>query len=210
MNLRVSIAAVGSAVLLIGSSGIVAWAAKSPAPTPATVTFRDFAGDGIKSDGQGAYVDNVKGSVCHIFTGGSEDLTVGTFQSGRTIQFFYTPASDVVQPSANPPSGSLVDNAFMNIRAIGAMQVGETRTTMAGFDTNVGKFQFNPNNGSLLVVVTRDSQSHWTVSTEASLPGAGDLDDLLQAYKNTTRVVGYYHMPFGLDVNCPTCPVPAP
>lgn len=208
MTLRVCTTAIVGASLLIGSSGVAVRAAKPTQPTPATVIFRDFSGDGIKSDGGGVYQDNVRGSVCHIFTGASEDLTLGTFQSGRTIQFFYSPASDVVQPTLNPPSGSLVDNAFMNIHAIGAMQVGETKTTRAGFDTNVGKFQWYPVNGAQLVVVTRDSQFHWTVSTEPSLPDAGDLSDLLQSKKNTTQVVGFYHMPFGLDVTCPTCPLP--
>jgi hypothetical protein len=172
------------------------------------VTLRDLSVDAIRSDSQGAYVDGVKGSVCHIFTGASEDLTIGTFQSGRTIHFAYSPASDVAQPTANPPAGSLVDNAFVNIGNIGSMPVGSSKTTGASFNTAVGIFRW-PLEYNLRVLVTRNSRTNWTVATDPAgvLPDVGDLSVLLvNAPRNTLAAVGFYHMPFGMDVNCPTCP----
>ena len=210
--MRAVIVTVPLFLLLAGSSPTRAVAAKpsSATPTPATATFRDLSADRITSDGLGAYVDAVKGSVCHIFTGASEDLTIGTFRSGRTIRFAYTPASDVVQRTSNPPFGSLVDNAFVNIHAIGAMPIGETKLTHASFTTAVGLFGFGGNYGSQQIVVTRQSRFTWSVSTEPYLSGAGDLSVLLKSVKNTWTPIGLYHMPFGLDVTCPTCPAPAP
>ncbi len=125
--------------------------------------------------------------------------------------FFYTPASDVVQPTANPPFGTLQDNAFMNIRNIGAMALGETKLTLASFNTAVGYFRWlNGQYASQAVVVTRNSRTNWTVSADPAptvLPGGGDLAVLLKdAPRNTLTPVGSYHLPFGLDVNCPTCP----
>jgi len=63
------------------------------------------------------------------------------------------------------------------------------------------------------VLVTRNSQTNWTVATDpaGALPNVGDLSALLvSAPRNTLKLLGYYHMPFGMDVNCPTCPAPAP
>lgn len=99
----------------------------------------------------------------------------------------------------------------MNIRNIGAMALGSTKLTTASFNTAVGYFRWlNGQYGSQAVVVTRLSQTHWTVAADPSpmvLPGGGDLAVLLKdAPRNTLTPVGMYHLPFGLDVNCPTCP----
>lgn len=208
---RMIFTATAAAVVILGIATDRLIAAKPTNGTPASVTFRDGATDSIKSDALGAYVEGQKGSVCRIYTGGSQDLTIGTFQSGRTMWFFYTPATDVAQPTSNPPSGTLQDNAFMNIRNIGAMALGETKLTLASFNTAVGYFRWlNGQYGSQAVIVTRNSQTHWTVSADPSpmvVPGGGDLGVLLKdAPRNTVTPVGLYHMAFGLDVNCPTCP----
>ena len=207
---RVIFSAMAAALVILAMATDRLLAAKPTNGSPASVTFRNWVDDNIKSDGLGPYVDGQHGSVCRIYTGGSEDLTIGTFQSGRTMWFFYTPATGVTQPTLNPPSGTLQDNAFMNIRNIGAMAPGETKLTLASFITAVGYFRWlNGQYGSQAVVVTRNTKTNWTVSADLSPAGAsdGDLAVLLKdASRNTVAPVGLYHMPFGLDVNCPTCP----
>ena len=132
---RMIFSVTAAAVIFLAAATDHLLAAKQTNPTPASVTFRDWVDDTIKSDGRGAYVEGQKGSVCRIFTGASEDLTIGTFQSGRTMWFFYAPATDVAQPTLNPPVGTLQDNAFVNIHNIGAMALGETKLTNASFNT---------------------------------------------------------------------------
>ncbi len=211
-------------------------APKPPLYTGATVEFRDWDGDSITSDGNptntvAPYVNGGNaGLEVRVWINGSQDVTVGTFQSGRKIHFSYTPAV-VFQPSA--PTGSLVDNAFVNIRNIGAMVVGSTKITRASFNTAVGHFRWlggpNPGTGattpdesygSLAVVVTRTSPTTWDVHTPVPAESgyvdgspavnytAGDLSVLLKEAKGKLTPVGLYHMPFGLTVTCTACPAP--
>ena len=220
------------ALCLIAPAG-TAFAPKPPGYTGATVEFRDLVGDGIKSDGTllnpvAPYVDGVDaGLEVRVWINGSQDVTVGTFQSGRKIKFSYTPAVDVTQPTANPPAGTLVDNAFMNIRNIGAMPVLSTKITRASFNTAVGYFRWlggpnpstgattDPSYGSQAVVVTRTGAITWDVYTPDPVAvysgyNAGDLNVLLKEAKGKLTPVGLYHMRFGLTVTCPLCPAPAP
>ena len=211
------------ALCLIAPTGN-AFAPKPPLYTGATVTFDDADGDRISSDGA-AYVDGGNaGLEVRVWINGSQDVTVGTFRSGRTVHFAYTPANDVAQPTANPPSGSLVDNTFVNIRNVGAMVVGSTKITRASFNTAVGYFRWlngpnpstgattDPSYGSQAVVVTRTNSTTWTVRTPE--PGTwdgypvGDVSVLLKEAKGKLTPVGLYHMPFGLTVTCASCPVP--
>lgn len=209
---RLTVAAIVLGLLFVGSESRELFAAKPLNYTQASVTFRNYGVDGsidkIMSDGLGAYVDGVSGSVCRIYTSGSQDLTIGTYQSGRKMRFFYTPAADLQQPTSNPPSGSLIDNSFMTIKNIGAMTIGEVKVASAQFNTAVGLFRWSSLDGSLLVYVVRNSQTNWTVSADSILAGTGDIDVLMQSSRNTYKPIGLYHMPFGLDVNCPGCPAP--
>ena len=195
------------------------------------MAFRNLSGDAITSDGA-AYVDGLNaGLEVRVWVNGSQDVTVGTFRSGRRIHFSYAPAGDVVQPSPNPPAGYLEDNAFMNIRNIGAMPLYSTKITHASFNTAVGYFRWlgapNPSTGattnlsygSQAVVVYRASQNTWQVHTPVPaesgyLDGsptaldytAGDLSVLLKEAKGKLTPVGLYHLPFGLTVTCTACP----
>ena len=202
-----------------------AFAPRPPLYTTATVAFDDLPDDRITSDG-GSYVNGGNaGLEVRVWINGSQDVTVGTFQSGRKINFAYTPAGlPVTQPTANPPSGTLVDNAFVNIRNIGAMVVDSTKITRASFNTAVGYFRWlngpnpstgattDPSYGSQAVVVTRISNTTWKVRTPeaGALPvdgyPVGDLSVLLKEAKGKLTAVGLYHMPFGLTVMCDTCP----
>jgi hypothetical protein len=149
----------------------------------------------------------------------SQDLTIGTFRSGRAIQFNYAPATDVTQPADNPPTGMLLDNAFVNIATIAALAPGQSRLAWASFNTDVGYFrwlgsQTGSSFGSQTVLVTRSlaDPSIWTVTTPVPAVAsggytAGDLSVLLRAGpRNTLTPVGLYHMAFAMTVSCPLCP----
>ncbi|MCX6551365.1 MAG: hypothetical protein NTY02_10245 [Acidobacteria bacterium] len=154
------------------------------------------------------------GTTCQIYTGGSQDLTLNLHQSRstpkRTLRYDYTQLADAsMQPTANPPTGTLIDSSFMNIAEVGNVAVGATELRTAYFSTAIGTFEENPGryDHSQLVVVTRTSPTTWTVSTDwlASEPGSGDLSIFYRAYRNTSVAVGLYHLPFELSVSCPAC-----
>ena len=199
--------------------------ARAPQPpnfTVASVQFRDALADRIRSDG-GPYVDGAqRGLEVRMWINGSQDLTIGTFSSGRTLYFDY---SGKVPGSGSGPTGVMYDNAFVNIRAIAAMGIGEIRTTKASFNTAVGYFRWLgspvPTGGSVsggpfnsqAVVVERTSAQTWEVYTPVPpdtviAPGytAGDRNVLLKSVKNTLTPIGNYRMSFGLTVTCTTCP----
>lgn len=199
-------------------------APKPPNFTVASVEFRDDPADRIRSDG-GPYVDGgQRGLEVRMWINGSQDLTIGTFASGRTLYFDY---SDKVPGSGTGPTGAMYDNAFVNIRDIAAMGIGiaNRRTTKASFNTAVGYFRWlgspvpaggsvsGEPYGSQAVVVERTAQTTWEVYTPIPsnteiAPGytAGDRNVLLKSVKNTLTPIGNYHMPFGLTVTCATCP----
>ena len=197
-------------------------APKPPNFTWASVQFRDGETDRIKSDGGGPYVDGGRrGLEVRMWINGSQDLTIGTFASGRTLHFDYR----FKDPgTGSGPQGMMSDNAFVNIRDIAAMGIGERRTTKALFNTAIGHFRWLgspvPVGGSVpdpygseAVVVERTNAQTWEVYTPVPsdttiAPGytAGDRNVLLKEIKNTLTPIGNYHMPFGLTVTCTTCP----
>ena len=196
-------------------------APKPPNFTGASVQFRNDVTDRIKSDG-GSYVDGGRLEV-RMWINGSQDLTIGTFASGRTLYFDY---SGKVPGSGSGPTGIMYDNAFVNIRDIAAMGLGEIRTTKASFNTAIGYFRWLgspvPADGSVsggpyhsqAVVVERTTAQTWEVYTPVPpdtliAPGytAGDLSVLLKSgRKGELTPIGNYHMTFGLTVTCTTCP----
>ncbi len=197
-------------------------APKPPNYTGASVLFRDAAGDRIKSDGS-AYVDGGRrGLEVRMWINGSQDLTIGTFSSGRTLYFDYR---DKVEGTGNGPIGVMYDNAFVNVRDIAAMSVGDRRTTKASFNTAIGYFRWlgsplppggfgsgEPYN-SHAVVVERTAQDTWEVYTPVPAdtdvaPGytASEQNVLLKSVKNTLTSIGNYRMSFGLTITCTTCP----
>jgi len=197
-------------------------APKPPNFTWASVQFRDGVADRIKSDGR-PYVDGGRrGLEVRMWINGSQDLTIGTFSSGRTLSFDY---SDKVPGSGSGPTGVMSDNAFVGIRDIAAMGIGERRTTKASFNTAIGLLRWmgspvpvggsvsEPPYNSQAVIVERTSAQTWEVYTPDPpdtliAPGytAGDINVLLKTVKNTLTPIGNYHMAFGLTVTCTTCP----
>lgn len=213
-----------SGLTLFVALGLLAPVSDARAPKPpnftvASVEFRDDVADRIRSDG-GPYVNGgQRGLEVRMWINGSQDLTIGTFSSGRTLYFDY---SDKVPDSGTGPTGGMSDNAFVNIRAIAAMGIGEIRTTKASFNTAVGLFRWLGSPvpaagaisggpyGSEAVVVERTSQQTWEVYTPVpsgvvvgyeGYP-AGDRNVLIKTVKNTETPIGNYHMPFGLTVTC--------
>lgn len=197
---------------------------KPPDYVSASVAFRDAEGDAIKSNG-GAYVNGVPSALeVRMWTCAdcTQDLTIGTFQSGRTLYFDYT---NKIPGSGDGPTGVMYDNAFVNVRAIASMGIGQIRTTIASFGTAVGYFRWlgspYPAGGhvsgapydSQAVIVERTSQTTWNVYTPVppdslTEPGytAGATNVLLKdGRRNTLVPIGNYYMPFGLTVTCPSC-----
>ena len=202
-----------------------ALAPKPPNFTGASVQFRDGDNDRIRSDG-GPYVDGgTRGLEVRMWINGSQDLTIGTFASGRTLYFDY---SQKLSGSGSGPTGVMFDNAFVNVRDIAAMSPGERRTTKASFNTSVGSFRWLGSPvptvgsvsggpyGSQAVVVERrlDAPQTWEVYTPVPsdtdvAPGytAGDLNVLLKSgRRGELTPIGNYHMAFGLTITCTTCP----
>src|SRR5437867_5140578 len=77
-------------------------AAPKPTNPGAQVVFADRAGDAIRSDGRGAYVNDVGGATSQIYVNGSGDLTLNLFQTRpkRVFVGTFEAAGDVSQPSA--------------------------------------------------------------------------------------------------------------
>ena len=220
---RLAVAAFTTAFLTSSTTIGHLTAAKTTADYPVRITFRDIglciplssaclSTDKILSDGLGAYVNGggsngqVNALIHNASTNSNTNLILGLSNSGtgRTLQFFYRPEIDVVQPTQNPPSGYLNAVAAMVVNNIGAMSVNHPTFTSAQFNTDVGFFRFGPAvnapyfYGSQQVVATRTSLTTWTISTDS-----GDLDVLLQRVKGSPLIpVGLYHMPFSVDVTC--------
>ena len=217
---RLAVAAFTTAFLTSSTTIGHLTAAKTTADYPVRITFRDIGlTDKILSDGLGDYVNgggsngHVNAFIRNASTNSNTNLILGLSDAGtgRTLQFFYTPATDVAQPTQNPPSGYLNAVAAMGVNNIGAMSVNQTKLTSAQFNTDVGFFRFGPapNDpnfyGSQRVVATRTSSTTWTISTDLYVDASGmsgDLDVLLQRVKSSFIPVGLYHMPFGVDVTC--------
>jgi hypothetical protein len=168
---------------LIAALGALAPATGARAPKPplfttatAAVEFRDGPGGRVTSDGTTTYIDGTpRGLEVRMWINGSQDLTIGTFMSGRKLNFSYTPASVINGPA---PEGSLEDNSFVNSRNIAAMPLGP-KITKASFNTAIGYFRWlaspTPAGGSLqsesfdsqAVVVQRTGDGTWEVYTPA-------------------------------------------
>ena len=116
----------------------------------------------------------------------------------------------------NTPVGVSSDGRFLNIHNIGTMEVGEVKVSKAAL--NVGdKYLFRwcggvasnctfggPDGGSMLVTITRTSTTNWSVTSDGPL--GGDVALLLQWSKGSYIGTGLYHLPFALEISCPTCP----
>jgi hypothetical protein len=199
---------------------IVTFESGAPLAAPKTtdpgviVTFADRVGDAIFSDGHGPYVNGVGGVVAQILASGSGDMTLNLSKTrpNRVFNGVYTPATDISQPTANPPSGTFSDGWFLNIGKVWQIPVGSTTmSTGASFNTPMsgGSFRWCANPGPFcdgppaFVTVTRTARDTWTVSADpatSTMPGT-DLDVLIGPGPKW-EPIGYYHMPFSLTIRC--------
>ena len=206
-------------VLAIVTLGVAAlesgrpYAAKNSSNPGVTVTFGDRAGDGLVSDGYGPYVNGVAGVMGQIWVSGSGYMTLNlsSTRPNRVFNGTYTPASDVAQPTANPPGGTFSDGWFINVGDVWHIPVGATVSTGASFAAGVGSFRWCAP-GSFcaglatteLVTVTRPSVETWQVSADppSSTALGSDLAVLLDQIHNRWQAIGYYRMPFQLTIQC--------
>jgi hypothetical protein len=170
--------------------------------------------DAIYSDGWGSYEDGIGGVAAHIFASGSGDATLnlGKTRPNRTFNGTYSP--DTVLSPANAPSGTFSNGGFINIHNVWQITPGSGPIlTDANFSTGVGDFRWcgdlpDPQSCqdgvTASVRVTREVINKWTVTAD---PSDNDLNVLLQSARGSTRVAGYYHMPFQLEIECldPQC-----
>ena len=179
---------------------------KAPPVSPATVTFRDLPSDKIRSDGLGPYTGGGDNGQINCFLRSYEknqNLVLGLSGTGRTLILDCT---DTIGPQ-NAPSG-IGQGGAMVVNNIASMPVTTAKITTAQFNTDdvvkpIGFFKWTGVIPSTWVYVVRDTQVHWTISTKGPLSGAGDVS-VLSSSKGV--VLGYYHMPFGVTVDCPNCP----
>lgn len=199
-----------TAAAVIAASAL-AWVVDAPAAAPkaanpqATFTFLDRAGDGIRSDGD-RYVSGVAGVVGQIYANGSGDATLNLSRT-RPKRVFVGTYDGSTQPPGTP-SGTFADGWFINIHNVWNMVDGTTTETLASFTTGVGEFrwcgagdQAGPNwcaglTGSLTVTVTRSGDTWHVVSNS----GVNMPNMLLQSFKSSMRIAGYYDMPFALTI----------
>jgi len=184
---------------------------------PATVTFSDRAGDSITSDylttGKHTYVNGGTDKLeCGFWVLPNNDLVLrapagGTSKLPRFLAFSLMP----IEPP-NAPAGSVQQrDIFMNIRDILTLPAGTSKTTMAIFRTAFGDLKLTPHwvdtsTYATEVYVYRTGNT-WTVTADPGMPpGPGDVAALTTTKKNVETLVGLYHTPFQLTVDCPTCP----
>jgi hypothetical protein len=180
---------------------------------PATVTFSDRGDDKITSDysttGNHSYVNGGADKLECGFHTVTNDLVMRarTGPSPRYLTFIFSPIAP-----AGAPTGSLQEhNLFMNIRDILTLPRGTAKNTLAIFNTAVGNFYFDPawvdsTTYATQVFVSRSANT-WTVTADPGVPpGPGDVAGLTKAKGNKTLLLGIYHMPFQISVDCPSCP----
>ena len=214
MPIPVSVAVLGlvapGALSLAGSRPVpfgVALAAAKPTSNPGVkVTFADRSTDMIRSDGA-PYVDGTGGVVGQIFVSGSGDMTLNLNKT-RPIRSF---AGIYSRLSPGAPNGAFTDGWFINVHGVWQMLPGDTIATGASFSTGVGDFRWCPepapptsppwcqSTNTQAVTVTRDSFEHWTVVAD---PAVNDLDVLIKFVRGSWQVLGQYHMPFKLTIEC--------
>ena len=190
--------------------------AAKPSDNPkCAVAFADRPGDAVRSDGRGAYLNGLDSVECQIWSGGSEDATLR--RGKNTTRRFSVDYRNLAQALApNSPVGVTTDGWFLNIHSIGTMEVGESTVSKAGLQAATDQLLFRwcggtvsnctfggPDGGSMLVAVTRTTTTTWSVTTDGPL--GGDVALLLQPSKGSYTARGLYHLPFTLEISCPTC-----
>lgn len=196
-----TIVAIGIGLAAAGQS----WRLQAATNTvPATAQFSDRAGDHIKSDGRGAYVDGLDGVISHFFTtvGEQDWVQYHTSQKpGRTVVF-------VPEPVSGSPSVGAVLNAekpiinFDDLAAVTSCDTADGTCVLdsAVFDTSVGKFRFD-GVSSCQVHAIGNGNGTWTVSTASDCNWARLIRTRQVKGKTIEEPVGQYALPFQVTVS---------
>ena len=187
-------------ILLIGSS--FAKAKQTSTATPVTAVFTDHLDDSIRSDGRGAYLNGVDGvqSIIDSFADFILQLHYAGKKSSLRREMFFDFTKAITESGAIN-RGTFYEDAFLNVDSIGTLAIGQSRSSQAQFNTQVGLLRFNPEKypGTSYVLVTRTSATTWVIT--ASGTTGGDVAALVQQAKgNTFQYLGSYHMPFQITV----------
>jgi hypothetical protein len=201
---RKTIVVVASILLLALASSSFSGQGRAVEETPVIAAFTDNADDNIRSDGGGAYQNGVTGVRALIDS--LDDLILQLHFAGnknlpRRRMFF-----DFTEPVPGSGSGAInrgtfYDDAFLNVDSIGTLEVGQSRSAQAQFNTEIGLLRFNPAKypGTSYVLVTRTSDTTWDIT--ASSGTGGDVAALVEIAKgNSIKHLGNYHMPFQITV----------
>jgi hypothetical protein len=182
--------------------------------TPGTsITFRDLAEDGIRSDGA-AYVHGQGGVEIKVFAyvdkgvvkgSGDATLNLNFTRPARWMAFDFSRRTFLL-PGASSPTGAVEAQAFLNVNQVWQVPVGEIDVARAAnFYTGSWQVQFGSNKtfpslGSTHVLVSRPTRGTWVVTTDA-----GALASYITKVGKTQQEIAHYELPFAIDIVCELC-----
>jgi hypothetical protein len=203
--------------LVLAIMAFAAGAAKPAKEIPISMTFRDSAGDRVKSDYyQMSYIDGAYGVRAVFVALGNATLDTQPAGSSGIRKLFLDFSEPVPTTQASPPFTTQSVTAFLSTSAAQTLQgtpiddnllgmaVGQIAQVNLNIDFNtpgLGWFiRFGPEySGATKVLVTRTTSDTWII--EAA--GANDIAKLL-SYPTKGKFVqtdhGNYHMPCELTV----------
>ncbi len=201
-------------------------------PTAATITFRDWSTDQIRSDAMGSYNGQVQQNYL------DDELLLKDYggthlgkRSTRRLLFGALPAvaTDCDLNANGPDIDAFGDTPTIAVKHVGDIaQYNVAVARRAMVYTSAGQFNFGYRNlgndpgmhCSMEVVVTRHDQHTWFITTDAA-PDETLIDDTLdplwgvsnpvpvgnqaQLQNSAAYFVGNYHLSFGITVYCPLC-----
>ena len=178
-----------------------------------TVVFRDAPGDGVHSENPGimsTYTNGVGGVVIRIVYAASGDMTLdlNATRPARTLQAETTPAN-LLAVLGSPYATTATPCSFLNVNDVWGVPIGATETRSAIYTHATGKINFGvygattSDSQSTQVLVTRNSKTFWTVTTDGT--------DAKALYSTTGRGktgggnTAEYALPFQLTISCSAC-----
>jgi len=195
---------------LLAVASIAAGFSKPPTTTPATAQFGDLPGDGIRSDGQGAYFNRVDGVKAIIDGVGDFDLdtNVGSGPTARTLCLdFSTPVPPNTVASAPFTSGCVDSYLSTGSGDLLQMSPGTSKNinlaahfAASGFTWFV---EFNPTtySGTSTVSVTRSPNgTFWTIEAAAPTDTAKLLSQSSAKGRTIVTDHGNFYLPMRLTV----------
>jgi hypothetical protein len=173
-----------------------------PESTPLVVTFHEYTGDRILSDGRGAYEHQVCGVRADFPLSGSGDVTMDpdykrvgkkereTCGGARWLTTDFTNSVDDVEPGP-----VLYEGTFMVINEVETVTVdsGPVLRSAMFMVNYYCRLEFGAVPGSNMVEVSKNTDGTWTVRTQAFPNDVGYCADGVRGY----------HMPFEATISLP-------